>query len=229
MEMTRAAVIRNNLRKVQDKIAEFSLHRTPRLVVVSKTWPVEDIKAAYDAGQRNFGENYINELLEKQPQLPNDIQWHFIGALQSNKLKILAGIPNMTLETLDEKEKAVKLNKLVIGWKMPVFVQVNTSGEAQKHGVTPSAVPELVQFITTQCPNLSFSGLMTIGSASSSSQDVNPDFERLVNCQRNVARELAILDDSIELSMGMSQDYVQAIKQGATSVRVGSAIFGDRI
>ncbi|PJF20141.1 hypothetical protein PSACC_00043, partial [Paramicrosporidium saccamoebae] len=91
---------------VQENIAEFSLHRTPRLVVVSKTWPVEDIRAAYDAGQRHFGENYINELLEKQPQLPSDIQWHFIGSLQSNKLKMLSEIPNLTLETLDELGKA---------------------------------------------------------------------------------------------------------------------------
>ncbi|KAG0245203.1 hypothetical protein BGW41_002672 [Actinomortierella wolfii] len=181
-----------------------------RLVAVSKYKPSSDIMAAYKTGHRHFGENYVQELVEKANELPKDIQWHFIGSLQSNKCKIVAAIPNLfVVETVDSAKKASTLDKVCAnaGRKEPlqVYLQVNTSGEESKSGMTASEVVDVAREVVTKCSNLKLAGLMTIGSPDPDLVNgENPDFK------------------------GMSDDYQQAIQQGSTNIRVGSTIFGSR-
>eukprot|EP00123_Amoebidium_parasiticum_P016427 comp23424_c0_seq1/m.38968 comp23424_c0_seq1/g.38968 ORF comp23424_c0_seq1/g.38968 comp23424_c0_seq1/m.38968 type:complete len:253 (-) comp23424_c0_seq1:223-981(-) len=209
--------------------------REVRLVAVSKTKPPADIMQAYGAGQRHFGENYIDELVEKAPQLPSDIQWHFIGHLQSNKANLLASIPNLSMwETCSSIKTARLVNKALVTKqptkdRLSVLVQVNSSSEENKHGVEPSACAELVRFIQTECPRLRFSGLMTIGMFGRDPNDKpNPDFKLLVDTRSALCQELGLNPEDLELSMGMSDDFEHAIELGSTNVRVGSTIFGAR-
>ncbi|KAH7672205.1 Pyridoxal phosphate homeostasis protein [Dioscorea alata] len=202
-----------------------------RLVAVSKTKPVSLIRQVYDAGHRCFGENYAQEIIEKAPQLPEDIQWHFIGNLQSNKVKaLLAGVPNLDMfESVDDQKIANLLDRIVanLGRKpLKVLVQVNTSGEESKSGVDPAGCVELAKHVKLDCPNLVFSGLMTIGMLDYSSTPEN--FKTLVNCRTEVCKALGIPEEQCELSMGMSNDFEQAIEAGSTNVRIGSTIFGAR-
>jgi PLP dependent protein len=203
-----------------------------RLVAVSKTKPISAIQEAYDAGHRRFGENYAQELLEKAPALPRDIEWHFIGHLQSNKAKaLLEGVPNLAMvETVDSEKLAKKLDTAAGAMNrppLPVLVQVNTSGEESKFGVQPGEqCVSLARFIHAQCPNLRLAGLMTIGMPDYSSRPEN--FECLAKCRRELALDLSIDEKSLELSMGMSGDFEAAVEMGSTNVRVGSTIFGAR-
>ncbi|XP_063401101.1 pyridoxal phosphate homeostasis protein-like isoform X2 [Mytilus trossulus] len=210
-----------------------------RLVAVTKTKPVEDIITAYECGQRHFGENYIIELEEKtkHPRIQaicREIKWHFIGHVQTNKAKNLAAIPNLYMcETVHSEKLAKKLNKELEKAgkteKLKVLVQVNTSREENKNGVSTSKVSDLVNLIRTKCTELEFKGLMTIGSFDHSLADgVNPDFVKLLKCRDDVCRRCNLKVEDIELSMGMSNDYEHAIELGSTNVRVGSTIFGAR-
>lgn len=210
--------------------AQYS-HKT-RLVAVSKTKPVHLLKACYDAGHRDFGENYVQEIIEKAPQLPEDTRWHFIGPLQSNKVNgIIKKVPNLAcIETVATKKLADKLQNACKQFrpeqeKLNVMVQVNTSGEAQKSGLSPPDAEHLVRHIHENCPNLKFQGLMTIGRYG----DTSPDcFESLANCRDVVAPIVGKRPEELELSMGMSSDFELAIELGSTNVRVGSTIFGAR-
>lgn len=203
-----------------------------RLVAVSKTKPVEAVQEAYDAGHRTFGENYVQELLDKAPQLPKDIKWHFIGHLQSNKVKALVeGVPNLSMvETVDSAKLADRLDRAVAGAgrqePLSVAVQVNTSGEESKHGAEPADVVALAAHVARSCPHLRLAGLMTIGMPDYSSRPEN--FECLEKCRDEVAAELGLNPGDLELSMGMSGDFEAAIAMGSTNVRVGSTIFGAR-
>ncbi|KAF9912939.1 hypothetical protein EC991_007553 [Linnemannia zychae] len=204
-----------------------------RLVAVSKLKPASDIFAAYEkAGQRHFGENYVQELEEKSKELPSDIQWHFIGSLQSNKCKIVAAIPNIfVVETVDNAKKATTLDKACAAAAraepLRIFLQVNTSGEESKSGMLPSEVLEVAQHVVSTCPHLKLAGLMTIGSPSPDLENgENPDFKSLNECRATVQDALKIYD--LELSMGMSDDFERALLQGSTNIRVGSTIFGSR-
>ena len=230
-----------------------------KLVAVSKTHPHTILQAVYDAGCRVFGENYTHEICEKAPLLPRDIRWHFVGHLQSNKVKeLLTAATNLdTLESLDTEKLAKKLNDGVAahwGTKdeniLNVFIQVNTSGEESKSGLPPgAAVIKLAEYVATQCPRLRLRGLMTIGMPDYTSRPEN--FECLTACRKEVAAALKALytkegsatatnhirtsytaadfeESNLELSMGMSGDFMNAIGMGATNVRVGTAIFGKR-
>ncbi|XP_027871969.1 pyridoxal phosphate homeostasis protein isoform X2 [Xiphophorus couchianus] len=180
----------------------------PRLVAVSKTKPPEMIVEAYRQGQRNFGENYVNELVDKasDPLILEscpEIKWHFIGHLQKNNVNKLLGVPNLFLvETIDSAKLADKVNS---SWqrlrgagsqRLKVMVQVNTSGEQNKHGLPPEDTVNTVKHIVSQCSALHFSGLMTIGRY------------------------------GYDLTLGPNPDF--QIEVGATNVRVGSIIFGNR-
>ncbi|KAF7721149.1 hypothetical protein EC973_005356 [Apophysomyces ossiformis] len=205
--------------------------REARLVAVSKYKPPEDLLYAYEAGQRHFGENYVQELIEKSEKLPRDIQWHFIGHLQSNKCKAVAAIPNLyAVETVDGVKKADALNKACKAVErsdpLRVFVQVNTSDEEAKSGIDPAQCPEVCRHIIDACPALKLDGLMTIGMFGRDPSEENPDFQCLVDCKKQT--EASIPDITLELSMGMSDDYTQALIAGSTNVRVGSKIFGAR-
>lgn len=228
------------------------LHQV-RLVAVSKTKPIDLIMAAYNAGQRHFGENYVKELCDKAKQLPKDIEWHFIGNLQSNKVKqLISNVPHLFMvETVDREKIADALNKAVAEIdregrdKLKVLVQVNTSGEESKSGVKPEDLVNLVKHVRDKCPNLQFCGLMTIGaleiSRKAPSEHEQPDFAKLIECRKQVCEELGLSETSVELSMGMSSDYLIAVsiiikinkrnlqvEYGSTNVRVGSTIFGSR-
>jgi PLP dependent protein len=209
-----------------------------RLVAVSKTKPVEQIQEVYELNHRVFGENYVQEVIEKAPKLPEDIEWHFVGHVQTNKAKALVhGVPNLTcVETVDSIKLADKLNVAVETCEMRqkrlkvlnVMVQVNTSGEESKYGVTPGdSVIDLAKHIAENCKQLKFVGLMTIGMPDYTSKPEN--FECLRNERAKVALALGYKDENeLELSMGMSGDFESAIAMGSTNVRVGSTIFGAR-
>lgn len=182
---------------------------------------------AYNDGQRHFGENYVQEILEKASQLPSDIRWHFIGHLQSNKARdIVKRVPNLWMvESLDSEKCANNLNKACMEFRpdnrLKVLVQVNTSLEDAKSGLEEDEVGSLVEHITMNCAGLEFVGLMTIGKLGD--PNPRPYFQKLREL-RNSLPGIA----TAELSMGMSSDFVEAIEMGSTNVRVGSTIFGSR-
>lgn len=211
--------------------------REPRLVAVSKTKPAEEVLRAYENGQRHFGENYVQELVEKanDPLLAGlDVRWHFIGHLQRNKCNHLTSLPNLwAVETVDSEWLAATLNnswkKRAYGRKLKVFVQVNSSAEDSKHGCLESEVPALVKHVMESCDSLEFCGLMTIGRVGHDyATGPNPDFESLVAARRDVCSRLELDISRVELSMGMSADFEEAVLAGSTNVRIGSAIFGAR-
>ena len=224
--------------KIQVAFANCSVKgREPRLVAVSKTKSPEIIKIAYAYGQKHFGENYVQELVEKAnhsllDQL--DIRWHFIGHLQRNKCQLLTSVPNLwAVETVDSDRLATQLNscwkKHEYGRKLVVFVQVNTSAEDSKSGCPPSDVPALVRHVMSTCDALEFRGLMTIGRPGhDSTTGPNPDFECLLQCKSVICEHGMVRPDDVELSMGMSADFEDAVLAGSTNVRVGSSIFGSR-
>ena len=200
-----------------------------RLVAVSKTKPSSDIEALYNSGHRHFGENYFQELLDKAATLPKDISWHFIGHLQSAKAsKLVREVGNLAVvETVDTEKLAKKLNSACESADracLDIFIQVDTSNEDTKSGVPASEAASLAKAISESCPRLRVTGLMTIGAPGDMAC-----FDRLVECRVEVAATLGMDVDSLELSMGMSGDFEEAIHRGSTNVRVGSTIFGPRI
>ncbi|WVW86322.1 YggS family pyridoxal phosphate enzyme [Kwoniella bestiolae CBS 10118] len=242
----RAEELKENTQSVQKEIDQAaSSGSKPRLVAISKIKPASDIKALYDAGYRHFGENYIQEMVDKA-EVVGYINWHFIGSLQSNKSKLAASIPNLyVLETLSSIKVADLLQKSLSPdrtAKLNVYIQINTSEEDAKSGL-PSLAPgsdggevvDLAVHVIEKCPGLNLLGLMTIGSFESShdASKPNPDFETLKSTRKELARILqgrgfAHRVEELELSMGMSADFVQAVKEGSSSVRVGTRIFGER-
>ncbi|XP_052866670.1 pyridoxal phosphate homeostasis protein [Anopheles cruzii] len=216
----------------------------PLLVAVSKTKPVELILEAYSVGQRHFGENYVKELVEKANDARileqcKDIRWHFIGHLQTNKINKVLNLTNLhMIQTVHSIKLAEGLNK---AWeklktehpekqaKLNVLVQVNTSGEDEKNGVQPEEVVSLYQYVLDKCPNLRCDGVMTIGRFGHDySVGPNPDFGTLMNCHEKICSTFERDPTEVLVSMGMSDDFVQAIESGSTIVRVGSSIFGAR-
>uniref|UniRef100_A0A0N8EUR9 Pyridoxal phosphate homeostasis protein n=1 Tax=Heterocephalus glaber TaxID=10181 RepID=A0A0N8EUR9_HETGA len=211
----------------------------PRLVAVSKTKPVEMVIEAYNHGQRTFGENYVQELLEKasNPKILSscpDIKWHFIGHLQKQNVNKLMAVPNLSvLETVSSVKLAERVNS---SWqkkgspeRLKVMVQVNTSGEDSKHGLPPSEMIALVEHLNAKCPSLEFVGLMTIGRFGHDlSQGPNPDFQMLWSLREELCEKLQVPAGQVELSMGMSSDFQHAIEVGSTNIRVGTTIFGER-
>ncbi|MDO6610096.1 YggS family pyridoxal phosphate-dependent enzyme [Shewanella sp. 1_MG-2023] len=198
------------------------------LLAVSKTKPIEDIIAAYEAGQRCFGENYVQEGEEKVIALSQshpDIEWHFIGPLQSNKSRIIAEHFDW-MHTLSREKIATRLNEQRPDDKLPlqVCIQVNVSNEASKSGVSSEEVNHLAQIID-KLPHLTLRGLMAIPTAT---EDVNlqrQEFAQLENLYLELKQQYLSVDT---LSMGMSSDLAIAIEHGSTMVRIGTGIFGSR-
>eukprot|EP00727_Mastigamoeba_balamuthi_P004413 m51a1_g13970 hypothetical protein (242) ;mRNA; f:988308-989087 len=225
-----AAEIASNLAEVRGRIAQaFAASGRsgpePRLVAVSKTKSAASVRAAHAAGQRVFGENYVQELAAKAQELRDleGVEWRFIGRMQSNKAKLLASVPNLrAVETVESLKHAKCLDKEfhAAGRTLEIMIQVNTSGEPQKGGLKPEEVPEAVKEIRETCSALRLTGLMTIGESGVGERD----FGELVRTAGLVAQQLA----PCELSMGMSGDFELAVRMGSTSVRVGSLIFGAR-
>ena len=216
---SRAQDIILNTQDVSAKMADAATKagRAPsdiRLVAVSKTKPREDIQALYDSGHRDFGENYFQELVEKAEALPKDIQWHFIGHLQSAKAsKLVREVPNLTVvETVDSLKLAKKLNTALETLAaeaaaeapkrtLKVYIQVDTSGEDTKSGVPVSETAALAAAIRDECPLLTVAGLMTIGAPGDFGC-----FDRLVEARVDAAAALGVPVEQLGLSMGMSGD-----------------------
>jgi pyridoxal phosphate enzyme (YggS family) len=196
-----------------------TLPRGVTLVAVSKTQPADAVREAHAAGQRDFGENYVQEWRDKADALADlpDLVWHFVGSLQTNKVKYLAGRVGL-VHTVDRLELGREIAKRweKAGARARVLVEVNLGGEASKGGCAPESAPELVAALQA-LPALDVRGLTCIPPPE---DDARPHFQAL----RRMRDRLGLA----ELSMGMSGDYPVAIEEGATIVRVGTAIFGER-
>ncbi len=227
-------MIAENLKRVREQIAEaaFRAGRAPesiKLIAVSKTKPVSDVLEAFEAGQRVFGENYVQEWLtkfadERIQNLP--IEWHFVGHLQSNKVRYVAekismihGVDKVSLAE-EISRRAKKHNRTI-----PILLEVNISAEGSKHGLAPEALFAEADKIFP-LPNIEVKGLMTI--ASPDREKVKREFKEmraLFEKLKSIAPEPRQIT---ELSMGMSGDFDIAIAEGATLLRIGTAIFGER-
>ncbi len=197
-----------------------------KLVTVSKTNPAEKIKEVYDLGQRAFGENKVQELLEKHPVLPNDIEWHLIGHLQTNKVKYIAGFISM-IESIDSEKllKEVDKEALKNNRKINVLLQVKIAKEETKFGLTVDETKDIFnKYLNGNYPNIEIKGLMGMASFVDDETQIREEFSIL----KNLFDELSELKPLETLSMGMSGDFPLAIDCGSNSVRVGSAIFGER-
>lgn len=202
------------------------------LVAVSKTKPVSDLREAYDAGQRVFGENKVQEMCDKHEVLPKDIEWHMIGHLQSNKVKYMASFVHLihgvdSAKLLKEISKQAIKNERVIN----CLLQVHVAMEETKFGFSLEEIKDFVfnQFTEEEYPSVKIVGLMAMASNTEDEQQVTREFESVKAIFESLKSEK--LNPFIEmehLSMGMSGDYLQAIKCGSTMVRVGSSIFGNR-
>ena len=201
-------------------------HQSVKLLAVSKTKPATMVHKAYDAGQRDFGENYLQDALEKIDALPlDDIVWHFIGAIQSNKTKTIAENFDW-VHGVDRLKIARRLGEQRPSAKEPIniCIQVNSSGEESKSGVLFSELPSLAKEIG-KLPGIRLRGLMTLPAPSSSLNEQRVPFRQLHDAMVQLNEDGLSLDT---LSMGMSGDMEAAIAEGATIVRIGTDIFGVR-
>jgi hypothetical protein len=199
-----------------------------RLVAVSKTRPAADVTAAFQAGQVIFGENYVQEFVGKAQEVSEPVEWHFIGHLQSNKVRQIAGLVSM-IHSLDRLSLAEEISRQWgrIGKVCDVLVQVNISGEATKSGTTAENALGMVRDIA-RLPNIRIKGLMTMPPFFDDPEAARPCFAELKRLSELIAGEGIAGVEMKELSMGMSGDFDAAIVEGATLVRIGTAIFGER-
>ena len=223
--------IQNNLNAVQNRILQAARRsgRAPesvRLVAVSKTYPFDAVRKAWDAGQKAFGESRVQEALAKIPLLPAGVEWHFIGHLQTNKIR--KALPFFSLfHGVDNAETARQMDRIAAesGTFARVLLEVNVSGEQSKFGFSPDALrAEFASLLAL--PRLQLAGLMTIAPYADHSEEARPFFSGLRELRDDLQQRGGVLLP--ELSMGMSGDFEAAIAEGATIVRVGSAIFGER-
>lgn len=196
------------------------------LVAVSKTKPVQDIKELYDLGQRDFGENYVQELIEKQPQLPADIHWHFIGHLQTNKVKYIAPFVHLihgvdSLKLLKEINKQAQKNNRIIN----CLLQVHIAQEETKFGFSKHEIQELTTTLLQEYKHVTIKGVMGMASFTDNEIQVRNEFKELVKAFLILKQ---IIPAANIISMGMSGDYLWAIEEGSTMVRIGSLLFGAR-
>ncbi|MGJ1196339.1 YggS family pyridoxal phosphate-dependent enzyme [Sphingobacterium spiritivorum] len=202
------------------------------LVAVSKTKPNEDILQAYEAGQRVFGENMVQELVEKQEQLPKDIQWHLIGHLQTNKVKYIAPFIHM-IESVDSIKLLKEINRHALKHDRIIdcLLQVYIADEDSKFGLDHTELIELLrdeEFSSLQ--NIRIRGLMGIATNTDNEKVIKEEFYELKMLFDGVKSSFFRKEDSFDtLSMGMSSDYRLAIEQGSTMIRLGSTVFGKRV
>jgi len=197
-----------------------------KLVTVSKTNPADKIREVYDLEQRAFGENKVQELLEKQPVLPNDIEWHLIGHLQTNKVKFIAEFISM-IESVDSEKLLKEINKEALknNRKINILLQVKIAKEETKFGLTVDEAKDIFNnYLNGNYPNIEIKGLMGMASFVEDENQIREEFSIL----KNLFDELSQMKPLETLSMGMSGDFPLAIECGSNSVRVGSAIFGER-
>ena len=225
--------IADNLKSINDRMIAAAVRagRDPssvRLVAVSKTKPAAAIDEAARSGQRLFGENYVQELVAKAREVTGPAEWHFIGHLQSNKVRQIAGLVTM-IHSVDRLSLAQEIDRQWgrLGRVCAVLIEVNIAGEASKFGTTAAEVLELVRGVAS-LPHLQVKGLMTMPPFYDDPEPARPYFRELQRIAWEVAAEKIPRVEMTELSMGMSGDFEVAIAEGATLIRVGSAIFGER-
>ena len=191
------------------------------IVAVSKTKPINDLKKAYHAGQRIFGENKVQEMVSKFDQLPKDILWHMVGHLQTNKVKYIASFVN-TIHSLDSHKLLKEIQKQAFKHNREIkcLIQIRIANEETKFGIEPSELEEFLNFSKT-LPNIKILGLMGMASFTEDKNQIRNEFRSLSNLYNNY-------DNLKVLSMGMSSDYQIGIEEGSTMVRIGSKIFGER-
>lgn len=203
------------------------------LVAVSKTKPVGDIQELYNLGQRDFGENYVQELGEKQPLLPADIRWHYIGHLQSNKVKYIAPFVYM-IHAVDSFKLLLEINKQAAknNRVIDVLLQVYIADEETKFGLDEKELVELLDYYEAQkadLQNIHICGLMGMASFTEDEKQVRTEFSKLHNLFQFLKQSYFLTSPHFNtISMGMSGDYTIAIEEGSTMVRIGSLLFGAR-
>ncbi len=226
-------MLKENLDHVEEEIRK-ACERSGRsreevtLIAVSKTKPVSMLEEAYGLGVRVFGENKVQELVEKYDALPEDIEWHMIGHLQRNKIKYIIGkaalihsVDSLRLAEAIDKE-AAKQNTAA-----RILIEVNVAREESKFGLMPEAVPEFVDKVS-EFAHLKVEGLMTIAPFVENPEENRPIFAYLRKISVDIAKKNAHNTNMSVLSMGMTNDYQVAVEEGATMVRVGTGIFGER-
>jgi len=227
--------LQRNLDEVLERIEKAAqrVGRDPddvKLIAVSKTHPVKVLRAALAAGTAVFGENKVQEAESKIVEIGRDVaEWHLIGHLQSNKVRKAVQLFDV-VQSLDSVELAKRLERICIEEsreELTVFVQVDLAGEETKSGIAESDLPKLVEFLKT-CKCLRFSGLMIVPPYFENPDDVRPYFRKLREMRDKLLSQNAFANGKGELSMGMSHDFEIAVEEGATVVRVGTAIFGAR-
>jgi len=216
-----------NKTKYQEIIQELKGNAT--LIAVSKTKPVEDVQALYDLGHRDFGENYVQELTEKHEQLPDDIHWHYIGHLQSNKVKYIApfirlihGVDSFSL--LKEINKQALKNNRVID----CLLQIHIAKEETKFGLDSHELETIIKSNLSELKNVRICGLMGMASFSTNMDLVRAEFKYLKSLFDEYAQLVTFNFQLSTLSMGMSADYKIALEEGSNMVRIGSLLFGER-
>ncbi len=223
--------IAENLKIIHQRIANAAERhgraaKEVKLVAVSKTYPPEIIREAIEAGQRIFGENRVQDALPKIDTLPPELEWHLIGHLQTNKVRKVIGRFAL-FHGVDNTALALQMNRIAgeFGVTASILLEVNVSGEESKFGFTPTSLPTALEELIP-LPHLRIEGLMTMAPYSENPDSARPVFEGLRKLRDALSAETG--HPLKELSMGMSGDFEQGIAEGATIVRIGSAIFGAR-
>lgn len=212
------------------QLIERELAGKARLIAVTKTKPVSMLQEAYNAGSRLFGENKVQEMAEKQPQLPADVQWHMIGHLQSNKVKYMAGFVTL-IHSVDSLKLLQEINRQAAKHDRVIdcLLQIHIATEETKFGLSSDEAEALLNAPELeQLPNIRIIGLMGLASNTDDQGQVRQEFRGLKQLFDHLATIRRPMLDFRELSMGMSGDYLIAVEEGSTLVRVGSAIFGAR-
>ncbi|MFD1631368.1 YggS family pyridoxal phosphate-dependent enzyme [Pseudopedobacter beijingensis] len=220
--------ITDNIKRLKKEIETINV----KLIAVSKTKPVEDVQEAYDAGQRIFGENQVQEMAEKAEKLPADIQWHLIGHLQTNKVKYIAAFVSLihsvdSIKLLKEINKQAQKNDRIIDCLLQIYI----ADEETKFGLGFDEAIELLRSDDFQeLKNVRIVGVMGIATNTENEKQVKEEFYELKTFFDGLKLSFFRKEDSFkEVSMGMSSDYNTAIEQGSTMVRIGSDIFGKRV
>lgn len=226
-------MIRNNLKQVQQTIDQ-ALKTSCRsqgevlLIAVSKTKPVSDLQEAYNAGVRDFGENKVQELCDKYDQLPKDIRWHMIGHLQRNKVKYLIGRAAL-IHSVDSLRLAEEISRQSVrqGVSTDILIEINCASEESKFGVSFEEAPGLIEQIAL-LPAVSIKGLMTVAPNTDEPEENRKYFRQMKQLSVDIAQKNIDNVSMDVLSMGMTNDYVTAVEEGSSCVRVGTGIFGMR-
>lgn len=226
-------MIKENLDRVQENIRNACARAGRKedevtLIAVSKTKPVSMLEEAYALGVRDFGENKVQELVDKAGQLPKDIRWHMIGHLQRNKVKYIIDKVYL-IHSVDSLRLAEEISKEAVkhGVTANILIEVNVAGEESKFGVSPEDAPGLIEEISG-LPAIQVRGLMTIAPFVENAEDNRIIFNALLKLYVDISRKNIDNVHMDFLSMGMTGDYEVAVEEGATFVRVGTGIFGER-